>query len=59
MIRCLAFERTFYLCYFSWQELQYLFQTFGDLEQIKDEQTDIKAVRQLLHEAEDGEGGVC
>jgi len=39
---------------FLWQEFQYLFQTFEDLESVKDKRGDINAVWYLLDEKHDG-----
>jgi len=40
--------------FFLWQEFQYLFQTFEDLESVKDKRGDINAVWYLLDEKHDG-----
>jgi hypothetical protein len=49
--------------YNSWLGIVYLFQTFDDLESVKDKQADIEAVRQLLDEdkptKKNDEGATC
>jgi hypothetical protein len=40
---------------FSWLGLKNLFQTFEDLDSVKDKQVDTQAIRQLLDEDEDGQ----
>jgi hypothetical protein len=42
----------FYLCYQIWLGIVNLFQTFEDLESVKDKQADIEAARQMLDESE-------
>jgi hypothetical protein len=41
---------TFYLCYQIWLGIVNLFQTFEDLESVKDKQADTQAVRRVLDE---------
>ena len=46
----------FHLCYSTWLGLVNLFQTFEDLESVKDNQADTQAVRQLVDEDETTRG---
>jgi hypothetical protein len=41
---------------YAWLGLYNLFQTFEDLESVKDKQTDILSVRQLLDDDTDSDG---
>jgi len=38
----------FYLCYQKWLGIVSLFQTFEDLEPVKNKEADIRAIRQVL-----------
>lgn len=44
------------ICYLIWLGIVNLFQTFVDLESVKDKEADIKAVRQVLDADEAGNG---
>jgi len=50
------FERVFRHAY-TWLEIVNLFQTFEDLESVKDKQADIQAVRQVIDEDTSAEAG--
>jgi hypothetical protein len=46
-------------CHFYWLGIVNLFQTFEDLESVKDKQADIQAVRQVIDEDAGVEAEPC